>query len=123
MLTLVVDDNKLFRQYMVEVLNEHFPVMRIAVAQDADEAWRQVQLYSPDLIFMDIHMPGCNGLELTRKIKDRYPGTVVIVLTSYDLPEYQEAARSNGASFFLTKGKTSQAEILSLVDGFALAHS
>lgn len=115
MQTLIVEDNKVFRQFLVELLYRHFPVMGIAEAGDGDEAWRQIQALSPDLVFMDIRLPGRNGLALTRNIKDSHPDAVVIILTSYDLPEYQEAAREYGASFFLAKGRTSEADILALV--------
>lgn len=115
MQTLIVDDNKMFRQFLVELLCQHFPAMRIAEAGDGDEAWHQIHVHSPDLIFMDIRLPGSNGLELTRNIKDSHPGVEVIILTSHDLPEYQEAAGVCGASFFLAKGRTSQAELLTLV--------
>jgi len=121
MQTLIVEDNTLFREYLVELLCEQFPAMHIAEARDGDEAWSEFLAHRPDLIFMDIRLPGSNGLELTRSIKNSEPGVVVIILTSYDLPEYQEAARQNGASFFLTKGKASQEEILDLVR--PLAHS
>jgi DNA-binding NarL/FixJ family response regulator len=120
--TLIVDDNTKYRQFLVELLCQHFPVMRIAEAGDGDEVWRQVQRDRPDVIFMDIHLPGRNGLELTRTIKDSHPEIVVVILTSYDVPEYQEAARENGASFFLAKSRTSEAEILALVRSLLLAH-
>ena len=119
--TLIVDDNDMYRQFLVELLGQHFPVMRIAEAGDGEEVWRQVAVDRPDLIFMDIHMPGHNGLELTKTIKATHPGIVVVILTSYDVPEYQEAARENGASFFLAKGRTSPSDILALVRSLAAA--
>jgi DNA-binding NarL/FixJ family response regulator len=58
---------------------------------------------SPDTIFMDLRLPGANGLELTQKIKAQSPDTVVVIITNYDLPEYREAAFQSGADHFLSK--------------------
>ncbi len=115
MQTLIVEDNKQFRQFLVDLLSQHFPFMDIADAEGGAEAWQLFHTLKPGLIFMDIRLVGSNGLELTRAIKNCQPNVVVIVLTSYDLPEYKEAARTSGASFFLAKGRTTQEEILSLV--------
>jgi DNA-binding NarL/FixJ family response regulator len=65
---------------------------------------------------MDIKLPGENGLEVTRKMKARYSNIIVIILTSYDLPEYREAAGQFGADYFLSKGSSSREEIMTLVD-------
>jgi len=53
---------------------------------------------------MDIRLPGENGLELTKKIKKNYPDITVVIVTSYDLPEYREAARESMADYFVPKG-------------------
>jgi DNA-binding NarL/FixJ family response regulator len=66
---------------------------------------------------MDIKLPGENGLELTRRIKARYPEIRVIMLTSYDFPEYREAAGRCGAYGFLSKGSSTAEEIQDLVEG------
>jgi DNA-binding NarL/FixJ family response regulator len=53
---------------------------------------------------------------VTKTIKARYPAVRVIILTSYDLPEYRQAASEYGADYFLSKGSSSREEILALVD-------
>jgi len=60
-------------------------------------------------------LPGETGLEVTRKIKTQHPDTVVIILTSYDLPEYREAASQYKANYFLSKGSATKEQIVSLV--------
>ncbi len=65
-------------------------VVDIILSRGAEEALLQVETFRPILIFMDIRLLGENGLELTKKIKVRYPNTIVIMLTGYDLPEYRE---------------------------------
>jgi DNA-binding NarL/FixJ family response regulator len=74
-----------------------------------------VNALGPDLIFVDIRLPGESGLEFTRKIKSTHPNIPVIILTSYDLPEYREAAREYQADHFLSKGTTTKENIWALV--------
>ena len=113
---LIVEDNAPFRQSLREMLCEQFPTMRVEEAQDGEDALDKLETLSPHLVFMDIKLPGQSGLEVTRTIKARYPEVKVIILTSYDLPEYREAASQYGADYFLSKGSSSRDEILALVD-------
>jgi len=101
--TLLVEDNNIFRQTFKETLQSRFPSVVIQEAAEGNEALQKVDTFHPELIFMDIRLPEQNGLELTRKIKARYPETVVIVLTDYDTPEYRKAAFQCGASCFFAK--------------------
>lgn len=114
--TLIVEDNLSFRQSLRTMLSERFPEMNVAEAEDAKEALERINAPLPDLVFMDIRLPGGNGLELTGKIKENHSRTTVIILTSYDLPEYREAAREYGADFFIVKDSTSLEEIRVLVE-------
>ena len=113
--TLIVEDNALFRQMFKETLQTLFPSMMIQEAAEGSDALEKVDTFHPKLIFMDIHLPGENGLQLTRRIKENYPDVAVIILTSHDVLEYQEAARRCGASCFLPKGSFSKAQIETLV--------
>ena len=114
--TLIVEDNAPFRQSLREILSERFPAMVIDEAESGKEAMQKIQDSLPHLVFMDIKLPDENGLEITRKIKRRYAKIRVIILTSYDLPEYREAANNFGADYFVAKGSSSREEIMALVD-------
>lgn len=114
--TLIVEDNLIFRHALKALLQSRFPTMHVEEARDEEEALEKVDAFIPDVIFMDIKLSGASGLNLTRQIKGLFSETVVIVLTSYDLPEYREAAKENGASYFLCKGNTTTAEILDLME-------
>ncbi len=116
--TLIVEDSVNFRQLLKEMLHEHFPLMIIEEAGDGNEAMEKVDSLSPDLIFMDIKLPGESGLKLTKKIKEDHPDIIIIILTSYDLPEYREAAVRYGANAFLTKDSTTEAKIVTLVESY-----
>ena len=113
--TLIVEDSTFFRQLLKETLRSRFPSMDIAEAENAKDALQKVESLHPHLIFMDIKLPGENGLELTKKIKARYSDISIIILTSYDLPEYREAAREYQADHFLSKGGSTKEDILTLV--------
>ncbi len=94
--------------------------MDITEATDGAEAFRKINSQPPNLIFMDISLPGENGLELTRRIKEDYPGVTVIILTSHDSPEYREEAIRSKANYFLSKGSIATDEIFKLVKSIIL---
>ncbi len=114
--TLIVEDSAFYRQLLKEALHSRFPSMDIFEAVDGEEALEKIKTLLPDLIFMDIKLPGESGLELTQKIKTQYPNIFIIILTAYDIPEYREAAYQYNANYFLSKGSTSKEDILTLVD-------
>jgi DNA-binding NarL/FixJ family response regulator len=113
--TLIVEDNAPFRHFLTKLLHERFPAMVIAEAEGGEEVRRKLHTLVPDLIFMDIELSGENGLDLTKQIKMGYHKTIVIILTSYDLPEYRKAAAQSGASYFFSKDSVSVEEIVKVV--------
>ncbi len=114
--TLIVDDNQVFREtFRAELLN-HLPYISIQEAKDGQEAIEKIRLLPFSLIFVDICLPRMNGLELMHKIKKAYPGIGVVVMTTYNLPEYQHAAIKNGADIFLIKDRMKWEEIEKLVN-------
>jgi DNA-binding NarL/FixJ family response regulator len=114
--TLIVEDNPLFRQTILDILSAQFPSMVLEEAADGKTALERIDDALPDLIFMDIKMPGENGLHLTEHIKRKHPEVVVVILTSYDWPEYREAAYKFGANYFIMKGSSSNKEIVELIE-------
>jgi len=116
--TLLVEDNADFRQALSDILLSYFPLMGVEEAGDGEEALGKVEDQRPDLIFMDIQLPGENGLEVTRQIKHVYADIVIVILTSYGLPEYRQQAFRNGADCFLSKGDDScMKDVLARVEG------
>ncbi len=113
--TLIVEDHDPFRQALLEGLRARFPAMIFAEASTGQQVLPRVETFAPDLVFMDIKLPGENGLSLTQKIKARYPEILIIILTGYDMPEYRQAAYERGANDFLIKGSITNEEILDLV--------
>jgi DNA-binding NarL/FixJ family response regulator len=114
--TLVVEDNAGFREFLVGLLEGHFSSMVFEKAGNSEEALSKTSRFSPQLIFIDIHLPGQNGLQLSKLMRSRYKNAAIVVLTSHDGPEYRRAADQCGANFFISKGGSSVDEILSVVE-------
>ena len=118
--TLIVEDNVTFRKTIKEILHSRFSTMKIEEEPDGSELFSKIDAFHPDIVFMDIRLPGENGLELTKKIKMIYPDVIVVILTGYDLPEYREAARQSKADHFVSKDSQS-ADLLALVESICPA--
>jgi CheY-like chemotaxis protein len=113
---LIVEDSAIFRKLLKETLHSRFPSMELFEAADGEEALQRIEASVPDLIFMDIKLPGESGLDLTKKIKNQYPNIIIIILTAYNIPEYREAAAQAKGNYFLSKGSATKENILELVD-------
>jgi len=118
--TMLVEDSPSFRQLVKDNLQDQFPSMGIIEAGDGVAAFQKIDDHPPNLIFMDISLPGENGLELTKKIKANHPDITIIILTSHDSPEYREAAIRSKADFFFSKGTIANDEIFTLVKSILL---
>jgi CheY-like chemotaxis protein len=115
---LLVEDNTAFRNSLSDILLSYFPLIGVDEATDGGEALTKVEYLRPDIVFMDIQLPGENGLEVTKKIKLVYDYIVIVILTSYNLPEYRQQAFRNGADCFISKGDDSCIEdILARIEG------
>jgi two-component system response regulator YesN len=91
-----------------ESLGSRFPTMEIEEESDGRNLFDKIDSFHPKIVFMDIRLPGENGLELIKKIKMNYADIIVVILTSYDLPEYRRAVQENMADFFVPKGSSIQ---------------
>ena len=98
---LLVDDQQVVREGLRRMLEMEPDLQVVGEAADAEEALAQVESLSPEVILMDIKMPGADGIELTRQVKQKKPSCHVIMLTLYD--EYLSQAIEAGASGYLVK--------------------
>ena len=114
---MLVEDDEGFRRSLASLLTSRFPDILLDEAANGIEAMEKVESFLPHLIFMDIKLPDQNGLVITRSVKALHPEIHVIMLTSYDFPEYREAARESGAYCFLPKGSSTAGEIQDIVEG------
>lgn len=110
---LLVEDNELFRDALREIIAARFPHIVIENAGDGDEARKKIAASRPDLILMDIALPGKNGLQLTKEIKASHGDIKIVILTGLG-DGYEKAAQKYGADGYLIKGLSSLDEILVL---------
>jgi YesN/AraC family two-component response regulator len=115
---LIVDNDDPFRQILKTTLRVSLPTIAMDEAAGGGEALQKVDTFLPDLIFMDIRLPGENGLKLTKKIKATHPEMTILILSSYDKPEYREAASRYGADRFLVKTSLNHMELEELVKSY-----
>ena len=107
---VIADDHPVVRNGL-RALVDSLPGLRVVgEAGDGDSAVREAQLLRPDVVVMDVRMPGTDGLEATRRITAAVPGTAVLVLTMYEDDDTVFAAMRAGARGYLLKG-AEQAEI------------
>ena len=100
---VLADDHAVVREGTRVLLEQEIDLLVVGEASDGDEAIRLVGELRPDVAILDIAMPNKNGIEATREIKRRWPGTSVLVLTGYDDEEYVYAMVDAGAAGYLLK--------------------
>ena len=100
---VIVDDSPSVLKALSMILEEETNVQLIGTATDGYHAVRRVAELAPDLVLMDLQLPGINGLEATRQIKARSQAPSVIMLTADDTPACRAAARAAGTDDFVGK--------------------
>jgi DNA-binding NarL/FixJ family response regulator len=98
---LLVDDHELVRRGLRRMLESEEDIEVVGDAGNAEEAYSQVETLSPDVVLMDVKMPGTNGVEATRVLKEKKPSCKVLMLTLYE--EYLAESIEAGADGYLLK--------------------
>lgn len=112
---LIVDDHDMVSQGISRVLQDVQRVEVVGVVHNGEEAIAQSRALLPDIILMDVHMPGIGGLGATKEIKRILPKTKIIALSALDDNLYPIKLLEAGASGYLTKG-TNTSELLDAID-------
>src|SRR3990170_1001941 len=100
---LVADDQPILHEALVDLLRESgFDV--VGIAGDGQEALVMARSLSPDVILIDVRMPGVDGIEATRRIRSQMPGIRVVVLSAYEDRSLQAGAAQAGADGYVVKG-------------------
>jgi two-component system, NarL family, invasion response regulator UvrY len=100
---LLVDDQESFREAARLVIGMSDGFVLVGEAETGEEATEMAAAVAPDLVLMDINLPGIDGLEATRRIVTAEDGVRVIVISTYDAAEYESRALEAGAVAFLAK--------------------
>lgn len=113
---LLADDHHLFREGVANLLSAQPDIEVVGEASDGLEVLVKAAKLMPDLILMDIGMPGCDGVEATQRINQEHPNIIVVVLTVRDEDEKLFEAIQSGAQGYLLKSIRSR-ELVSLIRG------
>ncbi len=99
----IADDSAFIRERLPNMLAELTGVEVIGQAADGIEAVNSVRELKPDVVVLDIRMPGKNGMEVLSELKKFEPAPCVIILTNYPYPQYRKKCLDMGADYFLDK--------------------
>ena len=113
---LIIDPNIPFRESLGKIITGRFPSMEIQESGTADEGLRRLKTFAPQLIFIDIHLPDSNGLDLAKEIKTSFPEIIIAIFARYDFPEYRAAADDSGVEHLIPKDDWTGGDILALVE-------
>lgn len=99
----IADDSLLVRERLETMLDELAGVEIVGQADNVADAVNAIRRLQPDVVILDIRMPGGSGIDVLRKIKQNGTGPMVIILTNYPFSGYRQKCLDAGADFFLDK--------------------
>ena len=99
----IADDSKLLRQRLVEMLDRVKGVDIIGEAGNAFDAVQAIERLKPDVVILDIRMPGGDGMLALEAIRKRGINSKIIMFTNYPYPQYKKRCLESGADYFITK--------------------
>lgn len=100
---LIADDSSLFRERIKDLFKNLNNIEIIGEASDGVEAIQLIKDNSPDVVFLDIRMPGLNGMEVLRNIRSKGNDVVICMLTNFPYKQYRERCIAEGANYFFDK--------------------
>ena len=103
MKVLIVDDSEILRDRLTSMLSEIIELENISQAKDVPDAISSFQKLNPDVVILDIRMPGGSGIEVLEEMKKSSRPPLVIVFTNYPYPQYRRKCMEAGADFFFDK--------------------
>ena len=101
---MIVDDQKMIREGLKALIKTESDIEIVGVAENGEDAVNQVESLSPDVVLMDMEMPGMNGMQATKIICQKFPEVKVLVLSTFDTQEYVARSLNSGAMGYLLKG-------------------
>ena len=108
MKVFIADDSVVLRERLANMLADIPGIETVGEAGEGLEATDAIQRLKPDLVILDIRMPGGNGIDALKSIKKETPTPTVIMLTAYPYPQYRKKCLEAGADYFFDKSTESQ---------------
>jgi YesN/AraC family two-component response regulator len=99
----IADDSRIIQEHLVTLLDELAGIEIVGQAENVVEAISAIRKLKPDVVILDIRMPGGSGLDVLQTIKQDEVAPIVIILTNYPYPAYRQKCLQVGADFFLDK--------------------
>jgi DNA-binding NarL/FixJ family response regulator len=99
----ITDDSILVRERLVGLISELEAIELVGQAENAPEAIEAIQRLRPDVVILDIRLPGGNGIEVLKIIKQNVPSPIVIMLTAFPYRQFYEKCQEAGAEYFFDK--------------------
>ena len=99
----IADDHLHVRNGLIAMLSQIEGIEVTGQAKDVHEAIESIEALKPDVVILDIRMPGGSGIDVLKFVKKERPSTVVIILTNYPYPPYRQEYMDEGADFFFNK--------------------
>jgi DNA-binding NarL/FixJ family response regulator len=99
----ITDDSILVRERLVGLISELETVELVGQAESVPEAIEAIQRLRPDVVILDIRLPGGNGIEVLKTIKQNVPAPIVIMLTAFPYRQFYEKCQEAGAEYFFDK--------------------
>ncbi len=103
MKVFIVDDSALVRERIIAMISEHPGIEITGQAENAEEGINSILKLKPDVVILDIRMPGGNGIEVLKNIKKNNSAPIIIILTNYPYPQYRKKCMEAGADYFFDK--------------------
>jgi len=103
MRVLIADDSTIVRERLSAMLSKISEAESISYAEDVPKAISSIHKLNPEVVILDIRMPGGSGIDVLREIKRNNQTPIVIVLTNYPYPQYRRKYVDAGANFFFNK--------------------
>lgn len=103
MRVFIADDSDLLRERLIGLITEIPGVMISGQADNVGDAISAIQIEKPEVIILDIRMPGGSGIDVLKTVKSDLPASVVIVLTNYSYSQYRKICLNAGADYFFEK--------------------
>lgn len=100
---MLVDDHEVVLEGLIRILEKQGGIKIVSVARSAEEALEKIGRFPPDVVIVDIQLPGMNGIELIKRIKSEYPQIEAITLTVFDDEQFAKQAIKAGAIGYVIK--------------------
>jgi len=100
---LIADDSAMVRERLASLISELETVELIGQTEDASETLKAIRQLKPDVVILDIRMPGGSGIQVLEAIKKEARAPLVIILTAFSYPQYRKRCLEAGAEFFFDK--------------------